>query len=174
MTVAALFVRRTSHYKQIPGVDAYDQDRDALTWRGGCPGVFHPPCRAWGKLSHLAKARPDEMELARWSVRMVRRFGGVVEHPKTSRLWHESGCLGYGIRDDHGGILVPVYQSWWGHRAPKETCFYVVGALPQLPEYQPPRMVQSVSNMSQAAREVTPFELAVWLVELARSCEGPA
>lgn len=171
MTVAALFVRRTSHYKQIPGVDAFDADRDARTWRGGCPGVFHPPCRAWGKLAHMAKPREDEKDLARWSMAMVRRWGGVVEHPKSSRLWVESGCIGYGLRDQFGGVLLPVYQSWWGHRAPKETCFYIVGPVPDLPEYQPPRTVQSVESMSQASREVTPFELALWLVRVAQSCE---
>ena len=174
MNVAALLVRKTSHYKRLPGVDCYDSERDALTWCGGCPGVFHPPCRAWGKLSHLAKPRPGEMDLARWSMSMVRRFGGVVEHPKTSRLWSESGCIGYGLRDQFGGLLLPVYQSWWGHRAPKETCFYVVGPLPELPEYQAPRMVQSVESMSQASREATPFDLAVWLVGVARSCGVPA
>lgn len=75
------------------------------------------------------------------------------------------------VRDDFGGVLIPVYQSWWGHKAPKETCFYVVGAVPELPEYQPPRMVQSVECMSQACREVTPLPLALWLVDLAARCE---
>jgi hypothetical protein len=167
--IAALFVRKTSHYKAIPGVDCFDESRNALTWAGGCPGVFHPPCRGWGKLSHFAKTKPGELDLAIWSMAMVRKFGGVVEHPKTSRLWSSAGCLGYGMRDDHGGVLIPVYQSWWGHKAPKETCFYVVGAVPVLPQYQPPVMVQSVENMSQAAREVTPMPLALWLVDLARS-----
>lgn len=168
--IAALFVRKTSHYKTFPGVDCYDLERDSLTWRGGCPGVFHPPCRSWGKLSHFANPRAGERELALWSMAMVRKFGGVVEHPKTSRLWSAAGCLGYGIRDDHGGILIPVYQSWWGHKAPKETCFYVVGAMPELPDYEPSKMVQSVENMSQACREVTPLPLARWLVHLAESC----
>jgi len=174
MKVAALFVRKTSHYKSMAGVDCYDASRDALTFAGGLPGVYHPPCRSWGKLSHFAKPRPGERELALWAMSMVRKFGGVLEHPKTSRLWAAAGCLGYGIRDDHGGLLIPVYQSWWGHKAPKETCFYVVGGLPELPDYEPPRMIQSVASMSQACREVTPLSLAVWLVDLAASCKVPA
>ena len=154
----------------MPGVDAYDEDRNALTWRGGCPGVFHPPCRAWGKLAHFSKHEAAEKELAIWSMSMVRRWGGVLEHPLHSRLWLASGCLSFGVRDDHGGVLVPVYQSWWGHRAPKATAFYIVGPLPVVPDDQPPRMIQSVENMSKASRELTPFELASWLVDVARGC----
>jgi hypothetical protein len=172
MRVAALFVRRTSHYKAMPDVDCYDYDRDALTFQGGCPGVYHPPCRSWGKLSHFAKPQPGERELAHWSVHMVRTFGGVVEHPKDSRLWAESHCGTYGVRDRWGGLLVPVFQSWWGHKAPKATCFYVVGASVELPPYIPPRTIQSVERMSQACREVTPPELATWLINTARSCGG--
>jgi len=170
MKVAALFVRKTSHYKSMADVDAYDAERDALTFEGGCPGVYHPPCRSWGKLSHFAKPRAGEKELALWSMDMVRKHGGVLEHPKTSRLWAAAGCIGYGIRDNYGGLLIPVYQSWWGHKAPKETCLYVVGALPELPQYQPPRTLQSVESMSQACREVTPLPLAIWLIDLARNC----
>ena len=46
--VAALFVRKSNHYAAL-GCDCYDATRDALTWPGGVPGVFHPPCRAWGR-----------------------------------------------------------------------------------------------------------------------------
>lgn len=170
MTVAALFVRADSVYKSMPGVDCYDLDRDALSWPGGCPGVFHPPCRAWGQLSHLAKPRPGERELALWSMDKVREFGGVVEHPYASRLWDESGCLGFGIRDRFGGVLLPVFQSWWGHRALKKTCFYVVGPVPELPFVAFNRAETTVERMRQPERERTPPVLASWLVGVARSC----
>ena len=170
MTVAALFVRKVNHYAAL-GCDCYDFDRDALSWPGGSPGIYHPPCRSWGQLSHFAKPRDGERELAIWAMANVRRSGGVLEHPYASRLWRESGCLSFGLRDDHGGILVPVFQSWWGHRAPKKTCFYVVGALPELPEYVPPVMQFSVARMGAAERERTPAALASWLVELASRCE---
>lgn len=178
MTVAALFVRPTSHYKSMPGVDAYDFRRDALTWRGGCPGVFHPPCRGWGKLRGMSKHPQTELELARWSMRMVREFGGVVEHPASSGLWRDSDCLGYGIRDDFGGVLIPVFQSWFGHRAAKITALYMVGCeVPSL--FDISRMAKScatvpVEKMCRAERERTPPEFAEWLVNLAASCEVPA
>jgi hypothetical protein len=167
--VAALFVRKTNHYAAL-GVDCYDFDRDALTWQGGCPGIFHPPCRSWGRLRTFAKPRPGERELATWAMCKVREFGGVLEHPHSSQLWAESGCLGYGLRDQFGGVLVPVLQSWWGHRAPKKTCFYIVGPMPELPYAPMPDSFVRVENMGRPERERTPAELATWLVDVARAC----
>lgn len=170
MTVAALFVRKNNHYSAL-GLDCYDIDRDALTWQGGCPGIFHPPCRAWGQLSHMAKPRPGESELALWSVEMCRKFGGVIEHPINSRLWKTIGCRPYGIRDDHGGILIPVLQSWFGHRAPKATGLYVVGPVPEFPADLVDESSTVIERMGRAERERTPPAFAKWLVELAMKCE---
>lgn len=171
--VAALFVRKKNHYANL-GVDCYDEERDALTWPGGSPGIFHPPCRAWGRLKGQAKPQLGERELALWSMAMVRRFGGVLEHPDVSSLWKVSGCLGWGIRDEYGGILVPVLQSWWGHRAPKRTCFYVVGAaIPDLP-FDLADPGGRIASMGRAERERTPAALVRWLVDLATSCEAPS
>ena len=170
--IAALFVRSRSHYKTMPGVDCYDEKRNALTFQGGTPGVYHPPCRGWGKLSHMSKHQASELDLARWSMRMVRQFGGVVEHPTHSRLWAESGCFSFGIRDDFGGILVPVYQSWWGHRAPKQTSLYMIGVnAPDIgrPDGLPGAVSGLVENMCKAERESTPPLFAQWLVQLAQS-----
>ena len=166
--VAALFVRKVNHYAAL-GCDVYDADRDALTWAGGVPGVYHPPCRAWGQLSHMAKPRPGEKELSLWAMQKVRQFGGVLEHPFASRLWRESSCLGFGIRDQFGGLLVPVYQSFWGHRAPKKTCLYIVGPVPEIP-YMPVHATSTVERMGRPERERTPILFAAWLVELAKAC----
>lgn len=164
MTVPVLFARRNSVYRVL-GCDVYDADRDALTWPGGRPGIFHPPCRAWGQLRHFAKPRDGETELAIWSIRMARQFGGVVEHPINSRLWRAVYCLSWGIRDQHGGVLVPLLQSSFGHRAPKATALYMV--LPFVPAIPEPRpTVTTVERMCRAEREATPFDLARWLVDL--------
>lgn len=85
--IAVLFARADSAYKTLPGCDVYDIERDARTWRGGCPAVAHPPCRAWGQFHFFAKPRPDEKELALWAVEQVRRWGGVLEHPAQSAMW---------------------------------------------------------------------------------------
>jgi len=170
MTVAALFVRRDSHYKAMPGVDCYDEDRDALSWPGGCPGVFHPPCRTWSRLAHHVKDAPaHEPALALWSIHMARRFGGVVEHPKDSRLWATVGCRSHGIRDQFGGVLIVLEQGWYGHRAPKATGLYIVGAsAPIVPFLQLAPAAGRVMDMCKAERERTPPQFAALLVHLAR------
>ncbi|MDE2441397.1 MAG: hypothetical protein KGP14_10255 [Betaproteobacteria bacterium] len=130
MTVAVLFARADSHYKALTGVDVWDAERDARRWPGGCPVVAHPPCRAWGQLRALANPRPDEKALAIYAVEQVRKFGGVLEHPKNSTLWPTLGLPRPGERDEFGGWTLPIYQRWWGHRAEKPTLLYIVGCAP--------------------------------------------
>lgn len=191
--VAALFVRKDSIYKELPGVDAWDAERDARTWAGSCPVVAHPPCRAWGTLSHLAKPRADEKELAVWAVAQVRRVGGVLEHPKRSKLWPHCDLPAPGQKDEFGGWTLPIFQNAWGHRAEKATLLYIVGCEPtQIPDMplvlgdathvvaSGGRRVDGSRNRkgdagwrpkcSKAEREHTPPQLALWLVELARRC----
>lgn len=167
--IAALFVRRNTPYQAL-GCDCYDIQRDALTWQGGVPGVFHPPCRAWGQLAHLAKPRDGERELGLWAMEQCRKWGGVVEHPFASRLWKESGCIGFGLRDQFGGVLLPVFQSWWGHRAPKKSCIYVVGPVPDMPAGGPMGCTL-VERMGRAERERTPIAFAEFLYKVASACK---
>jgi hypothetical protein len=181
-TVAALFVRADSVYHGMPGVDAYDMERDARTYDGPHPVVAHPPCRAWGRLRTFAKPRPDERNLARLAVALVREFGGVLEHPVGSLLWDAQGLPPpqASCRDAWGGHTLPVHQHWWGHRAEKATLLYIVGVEPRdLPEMpmridEPTHVVQSRKredyrpHITKAEREHTPPEMAAWLVEVAR------
>jgi hypothetical protein len=182
-TVAALFVRADSTYKTMPGVDAWDIERDARLWPGGSPVVAHPPCRAWGRLAHMANPRPDEKDLARWAVTQVRRWGGVLEHPAFSTLWADQQLPSPGVFDAVGGWTLPVLQQWWGHRAAKATWFYIVGVAPsEIPSIpyvmgeathvvassRNRQKLRMVPEISKAEREHTPPALAEWLVELAR------
>jgi hypothetical protein len=174
-TVAILFARATSEYKRIPGCDVFDLARDAHTFDGNAPVVAHPPCRAWGRLRHLAKPRADERELGIFAVEMVRRCGGVLEHPVHSTLWEAAGLPAPGTRDAFGGWTLPIYQGHFGHRAPKATWLYIKGCEPRdlpaipfdlvLPEGR-------VENMGRAEREATPPQLAAYLVEIAKRAGG--
>lgn len=179
--VAALFVRTDSIYKTLPGVDAWDMERDARKWLGGCPVVAHPPCRAWAKLRQFAKPRPDKKELALWAVRQVREFGGVLEHPAESTLWAACGMPTPGrAPDSFGGWTAEVRQCDWGHKAEKRTWLYIVGChpddLPDLPPRGEPTGVikpqrgvpRTLKIVTKAEREHTPEALAHWLVDLAR------
>lgn len=186
--VAALFVRADSVYKTMPGVDAYDIERDARLWPGGMPVVAHPPCRAWGALRFVAKPRADEKDLARLAVAHVRRYGGVLEHPAASTLWKECGLAEPGTIDGFGGRCITVDQWYWGHRASKPTKLYFVGpirydCLPAQPTRAgvPTHCITQghgrrkgqagfLPRVTDAEREHTPAALADWLVEVARRC----
>jgi hypothetical protein len=173
MMVAALFVRRDSIYKTILGVDAWDKDRDARKWPGGCPVVAHPPCAQWGNFSSMAKVDLAEKDLAIYAVAMVQKYGGVLEHPINSKLWRAARLPRVGMADEYGGFTLPISQSWWGHRAQKMTKLYIVGCHWR---HFPPIWLSlgdptnTVENMGKAERERTPPAFAHWLVELAHIC----
>ena len=181
MTVAVLFARDDSHYKAIPDCDVWDIERDARRWPGGHHVVAHPPCRAWGRLRHFAKPRPDEKALALWAVEQVRKWGGVLEHPEASTLWPAANLPAPGASaDQYGGWTLRVEQFHWGHKAAKATWLYIVGCppalIPALPHRtgEPTHVVQSRKrcghkpHITKAEREHTPVEFAHWLVTLAR------
>ena len=46
-TVAALYVERNGVYWNLPGVDPWDEERDARLYEGPYPVVAHPPCQRW-------------------------------------------------------------------------------------------------------------------------------
>lgn len=194
VTVAVLFAREDSHYKTLPQCDVYDMARDARTYDGPHPVVAHPPCRSWGRLRAFAKPRADERNLARLAVALVREYGGVLEHPAGSTLWPAQRLPRPGERDAFGGWTLAAPQKWWGHRAEKATWFYVVGCEPgEIPDL-PFKMGAAeavirldkrrpdgthirkgdadwVPRLSSAENEMTPAELAPWLVDLAERCK---
>lgn len=173
--VAVLFARQDSVYKSFPGADVFDLARDARTYHGPLPVVAHPPCRAWGRLRHLAKPRPDEKALALFGVHAVRTWGGVLEHPASSTLWPVAGLPAPGQRDVFGGFTYAVSQSWFGHRAPKLTWLYVCGveprSLPPVP-FELGLPAGRIELMGRSEREATPEPFAAWLFNLASMCRG--
>ena len=184
INVSALFVRKDSVYKKL-GVDSWDKERNALEWPGGNPIIAHPPCRAWGQLSHMANPEPGEKELAFFSIDMIRKFGGVLEHPRASKLWPDHLPLP-GEVDDYGGYSICVDQFWWGHKAKKNTLLYIVGCsksrLPSIPmsfdavEYTVSSKIKKKSGrrikkeIPKSDREKTPIDLAKWLIDVAQKC----
>lgn len=177
-----LFARADSNYKALPDCDVFDIERDARTFPGGIPVVAHPPCRAWGRLRHFAKPRPDEKDLARWAVAQVRKWGGVLEHPASSTLWPDMELPAVGERDAWGGWTMECEQFHWGHKAAKATWLYIVGCakrdLPPIPvrEGRPTHVIQSrkrsdyLPHVTKAEREHSPPDFCRFLVALAIKC----
>lgn len=142
--IAALYIDPRGPYPRMPGVDVWDESRDARTYDGPHAVVAHPPCGPWGRLRHLY--RGNEHDCAPRAVEQVRAFGGVLEHPAGSKLWDALDIpppaityIGRGgditgylngpgpARDAHGGYTIELDQCEWGHVARKRTWLYLVG-----------------------------------------------
>lgn len=147
-TVAALYVETGGSYFSLPGVDPWDEARDARLYDGPWPVVAHPPCQRWGKLwagqplwikrTGERKIKGDDGGCFAAALDAVRRWGGVLEHPWGSHAWPHFSLNkpprkgGWIIADDYGWTCC-VEQGQYGHYARKPTLLYVVGAkLPEL------------------------------------------
>lgn len=173
MKYAALFVRKNSAYKKRPDWDCYDADRDALTYTGWLPVVAHPPCRAWGVLSHMANPPVGEKEYAFFAIKTVRRCGGILEHPSGSRLFKKHLPDALDFPDEFGGFTIQIDQFDFGHVAHKKTKLYICGVdyhgLPKPPQRRTEHTDRSIcgnvlgtKRCTQYQREYTPEALIDW------------
>lgn len=145
-TIAALYVETNGAYFGLPGVDPWDEARDARKYDGPHPVVAHPPCQRWGKLwagqpLHIKrtgerKIKGDDGGCFAAALAAVRKWGGVLEHPWGSQAWLHFGLnvpprSGGWIRADfEGGWTCCVEQGRYGHYARKPTLLYLFGAEP--------------------------------------------
>lgn len=137
-TVAALYVDPGGIYSTLPGVELWDEARDARRYDGPHPVVAHPPCARWCRLAGLVEHRygyqrgADDGCFAA-ALASVRRWGGVLEHPAYSDAWPAHGLLA----PPSGGGWIPaeplglgpgwtcyVEQARYGHAAKKATWLY--------------------------------------------------
>ncbi len=146
MTIAALFVASQGCYFGLPGVDAWDEARDARGYGGPHPVVAHPPCQRWGRYWGGSPRKPHQYQLGddkgcfASALASVRRWGGVLEHPEGSHAWRAFRLLapprdGGWVRADWPegeGWTCCVEQGFYGHMARKATWLYAVGV--ELPE----------------------------------------
>jgi hypothetical protein len=178
-TVAALYIDPRGPYPKMPGVDCWDETRDARLYDGPHPIVTHPPCGPWSRLS--AFAGKQHKHCGPVAVAQVREFGGALEHPSASKLWKACAMPRPGeLPDSFGGVTVEINQVGWGHQARKSTWVYLVGVRPTavkapMPSAAPTHIVSTSQGSSQlpemkkGERHITPPLFAEWLVSLARS-----
>lgn len=144
--IAALFVTTGGVYFDLPGVDPWDEARDARGYAGPHAVVCHSPCQRWGRYWHGSTAKPHQYKMGddggcfASALSSVRHFGGVLEHPDGSHAWGRYGLLapqrsgGWSVADHLRGMTCYVEQGHYGHPARKGTWLYAVGVkfLPDL------------------------------------------
>jgi hypothetical protein len=183
--VVALYVDPRGPY---PGIvrEWYDAERNAMTYRGSLPVVAHPPCGPWSSLRSLSKETTKDC--APHALEMVRRLGGVLEHPCGSKFFAHAGLPRPGrLADAFGGVTYEVDQCDWGHPARKRTWLYVVGLrgpMPAAPQKREPthwcsgvhtpgargKPPPGKKICSAEQRRRTPADFAWWLAEVASRC----
>src|SRR5215831_8232867 len=137
-TVAALFVYSDGTYAGIPGVEIWDENRDARRYAGPHPVVAHPPCKSWSIMSNCRPeiVKDEDGGCFEAALRCVQTYGGVLEHPAHTRAWKKFGLpqpmiAGCWTRSFlHDAWITEVDQRWYGHEANKPTWLYYVGAEP--------------------------------------------
>lgn len=147
--IAALFVETDGIYFDLPGVDPWDEQRDARRYAGPWPVVAHPPCQRWGKMwagqplwikrTGERKLKGDDDGCFASALTYVRQYGGILEHPEHSHAWAHFGLNkppregGWIMADFYGGWTCCVEQGRYGHYARKPTWLYARGCdLPDL------------------------------------------
>lgn len=140
MSVAALFVdTKRGPYPALLGLEAcWDERRDARTYEGPGPVIVHPPCAVWCKLAKLNERRwgkkvGEDGGMFSAALTLVRKLGGVLEHPAHSLAWPAFGLhrAKRGEWLEAGGVWVTeVHQVAYGHEARKPTWLLYCGARP--------------------------------------------
>lgn len=141
--IAALYVQKNGSYYGLPGVDPWDEERDARRYAGPWPVVAHPPCQRWGKMwfgqpltvkkTGERKKLGDDGGCFSHALDAARRYGGVIEHPWGSLAWPHFGLNtpdragGWIMADFEGGWTCCVEQGRYGHYARKPTLLVVYG-----------------------------------------------
>lgn len=144
--IAALYVESDGAYFGLPGVEPWDEPRDARKYLGPYPVVAHPPCQRWGRFWHGSTAKPHQFKLGddggcfKAALVALRECGGVIEHPMDSHAWEHFGLKkpprkGGWVEAGRGMWTCCVYQGHYGHFAGKGTWLLVAGvARVDLPE----------------------------------------
>lgn len=136
--IAALYVETDGCYFGVPGIDPWDQQRDARAYSGPHPVIAHPPCQRWGRFATGSTRKPGQYRVGEdqgcfaAALTAVRNYGGVLEHPKDSQAWayfglSRPGAIGWHPADQYGGWACQVEQGHYGHFSRKPTWLYAVG-----------------------------------------------
>lgn len=170
MKIAVLCAHKHSNYFKIPGLEVYDQLRDARTFPGHMPVICHPPCAQWSRMKAFSNDDPEQKALANFCLDELKKYGGIFEHPAGSDVFRE-------LDWPEGGKIYSVDQSWWGFPARKRTYlfFYKCKPIAHPLNFEPVMFVVASSKnvkrpeMKKSQRAITPIEFNQWLVDCIRA-----
>jgi hypothetical protein len=192
--IAAIYVQADGCYAGLPGVDLWDEKRDARTYPGPHPVVAHPPCQLWTRFAHVNFARwggehnrpGNDGGCFAAALSALRQWGGVLEHPAFSDAWKAYGLprpvAGKWVQD--GDLWVcEVWQSAYGHKARKRTWLLYSGhAVPPEMDWSRPDGTHQIGfhdqrgparnkpTISGKAASATPPAFRDALLSIARAC----
>jgi hypothetical protein len=188
--IAALYVQTGGVYWDLPGVDAWDEARDARRYAGPWPVVAHSPCSRWCQLAYINQKRyghrvGDDGGCFANALACVRSYGGVLEHPANSYAWPafnlQRPLRGSWQRTLDDAWVTEVSQCAYGHRARKRTWLYAVTPIaPPALDWSEPEPTAQVSfcknhgnsplpRLSKKAAAATPIPFRDLLISIARS-----
>jgi hypothetical protein len=161
--VAALFVETDGCYFGLPGVDPWDEARDARKYAGPHPVVAHPPCQRWGRFWHGSTRKPHQFQKGddggcfKSALDAICMWGGVIEHPADSHAWahfglkkppRRGGWVETWAADDVLAWTCCVYQGQYGHMAGKPT--WLLAVTPKPPQLRWGKTEQRLHPVSLA------------------------
>jgi hypothetical protein len=187
--VAALYVDPNGVYAGLEDVDLWDEERDARTYPGPYPVVAHPPCNRWSIMGACRNYRDGkDGGCFKAALADVRRWGGVLEHPRYSLAWErfelpQPSFGGWTQAIGDPGWATEIDQHAYGLRFRKPTWLYYVGltAPPPMVWNRAGRSQQRASNgrdllsihnphgWGNGQRSTTPLDLRDALIEMTRS-----
>jgi hypothetical protein len=163
--IAALYVEPGGTYANLEGVDPWHENRDARLYDGPFPVVAHPPCQLWGAMANVNYARwggehnrpGNDGGTFASALASVRKWGGVLEHPKATRAWAAHGLPKpprRGWQRTLDGWVCEVWQSAYEHRANKATWLFYSGRKPPFPlNWDRPKGTHQVGFQDQRGKE---------------------
>lgn len=184
--IAALFVATNGCYFGVPGVDPWDEPRDARLYSGPHAVIAHPPCERFGRWAGPNVGQDGGCFAA--ALAAVRKWGGVLEHPADSLAWRIHGLEtpprkgGWIAAGDGYGWTCCVEQGHYGHRARKATWLYANDTETPDLEWGPSeatikprpgrdpireRRIGAVQRMSRKQRRATPVPFRDLLISIA-------
>lgn len=158
--IAILCACKDSTYFDIQSdnysLDIYTALRPVKLFNDNCPVIAHPPCAQWSRLKNSARIDLVEKQLAYDCWKLVRRNGGILEHPNGSQFMRE--FVGY-------SNCQRIHQSDFGFAAKKDTLLYLNKVKLQ-PAQLPVELPSSkVCEMSVAQRSRSTLEFNKWLCD---------